>query len=379
MSDQLPPKVAILKCDSYDPSLLDEKVEQIFSLLEDTGQIVRPGMKVLLKPNMISAKAPELAITTHPEIVAAVARKVRSMGGIVAVGDSPGGAKRGINRVWENTGMKAMAEREGLELINFEAGGVEKFQLNGRAYYLAKPAVEADLVINLPKLKTHVLTLMTGAVKNVYGLIPGFRKGNYHKEYPKPKDFAEIVVDILSIITPGLTIMDSILAMEGDGPSSGKPRWANLIMASRDPVALDAVAGEIIGLKSYQVPTTRIASEAGLGIGWAEMVEIRGERFSDVRINDFELTSNRKFELIPELIWRVIGPFVWVRPAIDNKKCTKCQTCLNSCPTGALRLGENKVPLFNYDLCINCWCCHELCPSKSVYVNKSWLAEKFIR
>jgi uncharacterized protein (DUF362 family)/Pyruvate/2-oxoacid:ferredoxin oxidoreductase delta subunit len=379
MQDELQTTVAITACDSYDAEILYPKIDVLLDLLGGLEKFVKPGQKVLLKPNLLSAKEPSRAITTHPEIVAAVARKVREIGAEVVIGDSPGGAKRGVRRVWKNTGMLDMAERENIELINFEASGVEKFSINGRNYYLARSAVEADLIISLPKLKTHILTLMTGGVKNIFGLIPGFRKANYHKEFPKPNEFAQVIVDILSLKVPTLTIMDAILSMEGDGPSSGTPRWTNLLIASSDPVALDAVSAEIIGLDPSQVPTTRIASEAGLGIGWTEAINVVGERLADAKIPDFKLTSNRKFELIPKFLWNLIGPYIWVRPAISEEICTNCYSCVNSCPTGALKLGIRKIPIFDYDLCINCWCCHELCPDKSVFIDKSWLAKKFIR
>ncbi len=379
MHDELQTTVAITACDSYDAEILYPKIDFLIGLLGGLEKFVKPGQKILLKPNLLSAKEPSRAITTHPEIVAAVARKVKKIGAEVIVGDSPGGAKRGVRRVWKNTGMLDMAEREGLELVNFEASGVDKFSIDGRDYYLAKPAIEADLIISLAKLKTHVLTLMTGGVKNVFGLIPGFRKANYHKEFPKPEEFSQVIVDIFSLKTPTLTIMDAILAMEGDGPSSGTPRWANLLLASSDAVALDAVAAEIIGLNPRRVPTIRIASEAGLGIGWTEAIHVVGESLADVKIRDYKLTSNRKMELIPKFLWKLITPYFWVRPAITAETCCHCYSCVDSCPTEALKPGENKTPVFNYDLCINCWCCHELCTDKSVFVDQSWLAKKFIR
>jgi uncharacterized protein (DUF362 family)/Pyruvate/2-oxoacid:ferredoxin oxidoreductase delta subunit len=311
--------------------------------------------------------------------VAAVAREVRKTGADVIVGDSPGGAKRNMQRVWDNTGMSAMAKREDLELVNFEAVGIEQFRCNGRSYFISKAAMEADLIISLPKLKTHVLTLMTGAVKNIFGLVPGFRKGNYHREFPKPNDFAEVIVDILSIRTPELTIMDAVLSMEGDGPSSGTPRWTKLLLASRDPVATDAVAAEIIGLEPRRVPTTRIASEAGLGIGWPEMIDVVGKSLEKAKIPGFQLTSNRKIEMVPGFVYRLLTPYIWVRPAVDRELCTKCATCVDSCPNGALKIDGDKIPVLSRELCISCWCCHELCPSRAIFVNKSWLAKKFIR
>ncbi|MBN2226027.1 MAG: DUF362 domain-containing protein [candidate division Zixibacteria bacterium] len=379
MSDDLRSIVALASCSSYDPDILSRKISSMLDQLGGLATFIRPGMKVLIKPNLLSAKDPMRAITTHPEMVAAVARMVRDLGAEVVVGDSPGGAKRGVARVWNNTGMAAMAKRENIELVSFEASGVVEHKIDGRSYFLAKPAVEADAIISIPKLKTHVLTLMTGAIKNMFGLIPGFRKANYHKQHPKPSDFAQVVVDILSLCPPQLTIMDAILAMEGDGPSSGTPRWTNLLLASADPVALDAVAAEIIGLRPDKVPTTKIASDAGLGYGWVEAVDIVGERLADVRIHDFKLTSNRMMELLPKFLVKIIDPYVWVRPAITSSDCTKCNTCVDSCPVGALSGPKGEIPSFDYDKCINCWCCHELCPSKAVFVDQSWLARKFIR
>jgi len=373
------PKVAIVDCQSYDPDLVSQKIKESLGLLGGLDQFIKPGMRVLLKPNFLSAKEPERAITTHPEIAAAVAREVRNLGATPIIGDSPGGAKRGVKRVWQNTGFLDMAKRENIELISFEASGVVKFETNGRTYYLAKPAIEADFIINLPKLKTHVLTLMTGAVKNMFGLIPGFRKANYHKQFPKPKDFAQVIVDIVSLRPPGLTIMDAVLSMEGDGPSSGNPYWSKLLISSVDPVAVDAIAAEIIGLNPAKVPITSAAAEAGLGIGWAEAIEIVGKSLNDARISGFKLTSNRKLELIPKFLVRIIDPYLWVRPAIDKSFCTNCNTCVTSCPVKALSNNDGGPPSFDYSVCINCWCCHELCPEKAVQISKSWLAEKFIR
>jgi Pyruvate/2-oxoacid:ferredoxin oxidoreductase delta subunit len=272
-----------------------------------------------------------------------------------------------------------MAAREGLRLINFEGAGVVHFPIDGRSYYLARPALEADLIINLPKLKTHVLTLMTGAVKNMFGIVPGFRKARYHKEAPRPESFAQILVDILSARTPDLTIIDAVTAMEGDGPSSGNPRNLNLLLASADPVAVDAIASSIIGLKADDVPTTKIASESGLGIGWPEAIKVVGKKVSEVHCPDFKLTSNRKMHLIPSPVSRLVGRYVWVRPAIKSEVCIRCNLCVDSCPTGALQSRPSDCPSFSYDTCINCWCCHEICPSKAVEVEQSWLAERFVK
>ncbi|MFZ5980421.1 MAG: DUF362 domain-containing protein, partial [Candidatus Zixiibacteriota bacterium] len=262
------PKVAVVRADSYEPEILYKKLEETLALIGGLQTYVKPGMKVLLKPNLLSAKAPDRAITTHPEIVAAVARMVRERGAKVIIGDSPAGAKTGIQRVWDNTGLSDIARRDSLELVSFEKAGTTPVNVGDKTYYIAKPVLEADLIINLPKLKTHVLTLLTGAVKNVFGVIPGFRKGMYHKEAPNPRHFSRIIVDIFSAVQPGLNILDGILIMEGDGPASGTARKGNLLMASTDAVALDTVVAEIVGLAPQKIHTIKYASESGLGIGW---------------------------------------------------------------------------------------------------------------
>jgi len=374
------PKVAIVRADSYERRSLEEKLREVLDLIGGLERFIKPGMKVLVKPNLLSAKAPDRAITTHPELVAAVAGMARDLGAEVKIGDSPAGAKTGIQRVWDNTGLTEIARRDNLELVGFERSGTLPIKVGPRTYYISKPVLEADFIINLPKLKTHVLTLMTGAIKNMFGAVPGFRKGLYHKEAPNPRHFSRIVVDIFSAVQPGLNIMDAILMMEGDGPASGTVRGGKMLLASTDAVALDTVAASIIGLTPQKVHTIKYAAEAGLGIGWLEGIEIVGEMLNSVKIDDFELTSNRALELLPKFLMDAIGPFLWMRPKVDENSCVLCGDCVNSCPTKAMRqLDDNSTPLVDKELCISCWCCHEICPENAIFINKSFLARKFIR
>jgi uncharacterized protein (DUF362 family)/Pyruvate/2-oxoacid:ferredoxin oxidoreductase delta subunit len=373
-------EVALVRAETYQPEILSDKITEALNLLGGLNRFVKPGMKVLLKPNLLSAKGPDRAITTHPEFVAAVARMVRGLGAEVRVGDSPAGAKAGIQRVWDETGLSAVAARDGLELVSFERSGTTPVMHDTRVYHVARPVLEADLVINLPKLKTHVLTLMTGGVKNTFGVIPGFRKGLYHKEAPNPRHFSRILIDIFSIVQPELTIMDGITVMDGDGPASGRVRPGGRVLASADAVALDTVAAYLIGLPSEQVHTIRYAAEAGLGIGYLDGITLKGERLDAARIADFKLTSNRTMELLPKFLMDVVGPFIWLRPKVDRELCLACGECVSSCPVNALHQPDDATaPLLNDKKCINCWCCHEICPSKAVFIDKSWLARRFVR
>ncbi|MDD5425031.1 MAG: DUF362 domain-containing protein [candidate division Zixibacteria bacterium] len=380
MLRELIPKVAVVKANSYERRYLDERLRDLLRLIGGLESYVKPGMKVLLKPNLLSAKPPEWAITTHPELVAAVAEMVRALGAEVKIGDSPAGAKTGIKRVWDNTGLAHIASRDNLELVGFERAGTRPLKVDRSTYYVSRPVLEADLVINLPKLKTHVLTLMTGAVKNMFGVIPGFRKGMYHKEAPNPRHFARVVVDIFSTVQPALNIMDAIWVMEGDGPASGTVRPGNMLLASTDAVAMDTVAASIMGLNPQKVHTIRYAADAGLGIGWLEGIALVGHRLGELKLDNFKLTSNLGMELLPKFLMDAVGPFVWMRPKADENICLMCGECVKSCPTRAMKQpDDDSTPMVDKDLCINCWCCHEICPENAIYITKSWLARKFIR
>jgi uncharacterized protein (DUF362 family)/Pyruvate/2-oxoacid:ferredoxin oxidoreductase delta subunit len=336
---------------------------------------VKPGQRVLLKPNLLSAKDPMRAITTHPMLVEAVAEEVRRVGGNPFVGDSPGGAVRGIRRVWTNTGMEEMARRAGLELVNFEASGSKGINFGPYTFYIAKPVLEADVIINLPKLKTHSLTLLTCAVKNMFGVMPGFRKGEQHKLSPKPVEFARMLVHLYKLVPPSLTIVDGVLAMEGNGPSSGQQRWLKMLVAGGDAVAVDAAVGRLIGLPDGFVDTTRIATEMGLGEGRVGLLNIVGEA-ADRVVEGFMLPSNRVYKLVPRPLVKLLAPLVRVKPVILPDKCVGCGFCADSCPVKTIA-KEGKVYKINDKHCVKCLCCHELCPESSIEIRLSWLARFF--
>jgi uncharacterized protein (DUF362 family)/Pyruvate/2-oxoacid:ferredoxin oxidoreductase delta subunit len=365
--------VALTPCDSYESHRIRKAIGEVLSPLGGMEAFVRPGHRVLLKPNLLSAKDPARAITTHPNIVEAVAEEVRRCGGIPYIGDSPGGAVRGIKRVWANTGMAEMAERSKIDLVNFEASGSRGIDFGKYKFFVSKPVLEADVIISLPKLKTHSLTLLTCAVKNVFGVIPGFRKGELHKLFPKPGEFAEMLVHLYKLVTPSLNIVDAVLAMDGNGPSSGRPFKLGLLMAGADGVAVDAVAARIIGFPDGSIDTTRIASEMGLGTDDIDKLDLIGEA---VRPEGFELPSNTVKKLIPRPLARMIAPLVSVKPVIDPARCTGCAFCFESCPVKAIS-RRGSVYEIDAKACVKCLCCHELCPESSIDIELSWLARFF--
>lgn len=270
-------------------------------------------------------------------------------------------------KTFEASGIAKAAEESGAELVNFDITGVKAVEVDGpiKTLYIAKPVLEADIVINLPKLKTHSAAVYTGAVKNMFGCIPGARKAEYHRKLPKLKDFSGLLVDIYKVARPSLAIMDAIVGMEGNGPSAGNPREIGLILASGDGVALDAVASSIIGLKPLRIHTTSIAHQRGIGNGDIDLIEIAGEKLNDVKIKGFNVPTNALLETMPGFLIKGVLSLMKAVPEINQTACAGCRFCVESCPVGAMKMS-GKSPVIDYNKCISCLCCQELCPRKAV-------------
>jgi uncharacterized protein (DUF362 family)/NAD-dependent dihydropyrimidine dehydrogenase PreA subunit len=366
-------QIAVTKCNSYDIKEVKTAIDVCMDTLGGLDYYIDPGDRVLLKPNLLQAKPPGEHVTTHPALLEAVINLVKDVKGVPLVGDSPGASVgRDIERYWRITGLEEVCKRLNVELVNFEAAGSYRRTQNGKEYFIAKPALDAELLISLPKIKTHGLTLFTGAIKNLYGTVPGYTKIEYHKKAPHPSHFAEILVDIFALNQPCLHIIDGVIGMEGSGPSSGDPRELGMILAGEDGVALDSFICETLGRNPLKIPTNRIAYEQGLGEADLEKIQVLG----DIPvIENFRWPPNIAYtlEMIPRPIARGIMKFWWTRPAIDPKKCKReCKRCIESCPTKALTEGVY-IPEFDYSDCINCLCCMEMCPQKAMYNDKSLL------
>ena len=365
--------IAIERCVSYRSPEIGPAVERALSgaLGDDVGLL--RGRRVLVKPNLLSAREPERGVTTHPAVVGGVIDFLRDRGADVAVGDSPAGALRGVRRVYENTGMLGLCESKLVPLINFEASGCVMRSVDGRGYPIAKALLDFDLVVSIPKLKTHILTLMTAAIKNVFGCVPGFQKSSLHLAHPRPGAMSRVLVDVFSLIRPWVTLVDAVKAMEGDGPSSGSLRDLNFIAAARDCVALDACLSRIVGIDPEKVPTIREAVRRGLGTASADSMVFPALRPEDVAVRDFKVPGNWKFRLIPGAAASLLRRLVWVRPVVDRDACTGCGDCVRVCPAGAMKLEAGRASV-DPDRCVSCLCCHEACPHFAVGMRMSRLA-----
>ncbi len=367
-------KVIMQECLSYGVENLIEKINSGMELLGGWEEFVHPGMKVLLKVNLIGPKTSDSAAVTHCEFVRAITIILNSKQCTVWIGDSAGGAIAGIAPTAKSftvSGLEAVAEQEGAELKNFDREGVVEISPESSPtgkMYIAKPMFDADLIINLPKLKTHSAGIYTGAVKNVFGCIPGLRKAEYHKEAPNTLEFGEILVDIHRATKISLHIMDGINAMQGEGPTAGTPYNSGKILISTDPLALDTIAINMLGIGLTDIPILSAAVKRNLGESTLQNIELCGDYQEIPRFKNFKLPKN--FGSIPKNNSKALGRVIDLlksRPIINPKKCIQCNTCVDSCPVKAI---ESTTKQIDYSKCIECLCCHELCLPKALELKR---------
>ncbi len=361
-------KVSIVKCPSYNYKEVESAVRRSVDLLGGISSFVRLGQKVLLKPNLLSARLPEEAVTTHPEVVRAVIRLVKERGATAIVGDSPGGFGAHLSdEVYEKSGIKKTCEEEKVELVKFSKVTIKN------NIPLSTYVFDCDVLISLPKFKTHDLTTLTGGVKNLFGTVPGLRKAEYHKQNAHPNNFASVIVDIFGQVKPHLSIMDGIVAMQGDGPAGKDLRNLGLIITSPDAVAMDAVMAKIMGLEPLKVYTTFLAHNRGLGVGNLNDIEISGEKLEEVIVKDFKLPHPSILCKLPSFLSGFLFNLIQLWPYINEDICTKCQICSKSCPQKTITINE-KTSSINYKNCIRCLCCYEVCPYQAINIRKNFWA-----
>lgn len=397
-------KVAVVSCPGYEPGEVMSAVRSALTHMGGLERFVKPGMKVLLKANLLLAKRPEIAATTHPAVVQAVATLVQQAGGIVTIADSPGGPymASSLRSVYRATGMEQVAQETGATL-NYDLADVEVACPSAKLLKripILKPIAEADLVINLPKLKTHSQMIYTGAVKNMFGAIPGTAKIEYHMRLAESERFADAIIDIFLATRPALNIMDAVVGMDGAGPSAGDPRQIGVILASDDAFALDYAALQIVGANPADVPVMVAAMRRGLvpgasgktgsgktgtetdfslgksvsvpGFPGTSDIEILGRRIADVRVKQFNMPGTDAMLAVTWSHSKLLQSFanrVKPKPVFIHDICTGCGICGKSCPAQVITMCDGK-PRVNLEKCIRCFCCQELCPSKAVKIKR---------
>ena len=346
-------KVSIIKATYSDP-----KIETLLAPLGGMAQFVTKNEKVLLKINLLSAKEPEKAVTTHPEFVRAVAKAVREAGGEPYIGDSPAGtfSKRNLKKAFERSGLENLAKEEKIPL-NIDTG-VKKLDVpNGkrlRRSPICNYALNADKVIALPKLKSHSFQYMTLACKIMYGIVPGLTKAKYHARFPSRLSFADVMLDVLTIVKPHLYIMDGITGMEGQGPGSGDPVKLDLVLASIDHVAMDIAVCKILGVEPVGIPVLKRAKIRGL---WPESIDYPIRRPEDVAYKGFRLPNTADHLLT--------GKKPPKKSPVITGKCIACGDCERICPKHAVKVIGHMAEI-TYSKCIRCFCCHEVCPEDAI-------------
>jgi uncharacterized protein (DUF362 family)/Pyruvate/2-oxoacid:ferredoxin oxidoreductase delta subunit len=365
-------QVSIVKCASYNPDLVEGSIRRSIALLGGIDKFIKPGSKVLVKPNLLMAKDPECAIDTHPEVLRAVIRILKEIKCRILVGDGPsvwGNQIENVEEVYQITGVSKVCQDEGVELVKFDKRRMHnKLPLTTYLY-------ECDHLINLPKLKTHGFTILTGAIKNLFGLVPGTHKTELHRKNFDLSDFSKMLVDILQEARPSLNIVDGIMALEGDGPAtSGKVKSLGLIIAGSDCVAVDSVMAKIMGLEPSDILTTKEAQERGLGVSDMRSIQVLGESLNDCLDKPFILPSSSLIrKKIPKPVIALIKKLIRFYPSPIKNECVRCFACINICPDKCITMGKHGI-IFNYRKCISCFCCQETCPEAAIKVKKSLLA-----
>lgn len=367
-------KVNIVKCKDYDYGKVINSVKECLDSLDGIKKIEK-GSRVLVKTNLLKKNKPEDAVTTHPYIVEGVVRYLQDLDCKVIVGDSPGGpfTKRILKGIYETSGLIGVQERTNCEL-NYDVDSKDIYNKNAefmKHMKIVKAFDEVDYVVSCAKLKTHGMMTYTGAVKNLFGVIPGVTKADYHLKMNDPNNFANMLLDICEYIKPVFSIIDAIECMEGNGPSSGDIRKVGLIMASEDPYLLDYWAVKVAGIDYKLVPTITESLKRNL----LKSSDI--ERFSlDVGAYDikpFKLPDSANVNFIggrvPGFVEEFIINSLRPVPAINKEICISCKICLENCPAKVIVM-ENGKPKINTKNCIRCFCCHELCPKKAIDIKE---------
>lgn len=385
-------KVSIVSCTDYQYNNVEESVFQCLDEIPEIKQKINAKTKVLVKVNLLRGNSPDDAITTHPSVVQAIVRYLQQMGCAVIIGDSPGSAlsfdDKRLKSVYDITGMTDVAAKTGCEL-NYDTSVIEVVNKAAKVQkhmQIIKVVNDVDFVISAAKLKTHAMMTYTGAVKNLFGVIPGRTKIDYHLKMNNADNFAGMLVDICEYVKPVFSLIDGVEGMEGDGPAAGDKRHVGLIFASANPYAVDFAAINTIGIKPEAVPIMVEAKKRAIfNNDWKE-IEVKGVNLQEFKIEPFRHPATQSNQTmgglgikgIPKFIQSYILNNMRPKPNFDYDICVSCGLCKESCPPKAISMVKGR-PVLNAEKCIRCFCCHELCPKKAVHIKRNWLYERLLK
>ncbi len=366
-------RVSLQALADYDPAAVKASLTRLLDPLGGIQRFVKPGQNVLLKPNMLAGKVPEKAVTTHPEILRAVIELAQDAGGSVRVGDSPGiGSPENVAR---KCGILEVIEATGVRFAPFEES--IKVRPRGGTFHeleVARDILDADVIINLPKLKTHQMMGLTCAVKNMFGAVVGLRKPRLHLQAGTDKSFfALMLLELCEELAPALNIVDAVVGMEGEGPGSGEPVQIGALLAGSNAQAVDTVATELVGLRPRQVWTQQKALDTDRPFTRIEQLELVGHPLEGLKIDNFRPAKMTDVNFgLKGIFKNTLKHSITARPAVDKSLCKLCNDCVTHCPPEAMKI-ENRQLQIDYDRCIRCFCCQELCPHGALMTKQGLL------
>lgn len=378
-------KVVLLKCEEYNVDIIEEKIRHGFELLGGDRylkSLIPQGSKVLLKPNLLSMEIPGSITVTNNVFFEAVIRVIKDYSQNISFGDSPGFGDE--FKAAKSCGLMDVAEKYGVKFEDFKDSVEVKLtdSILCRSWKVARAPYEADVVITLPKLKTHAMAYYTGAIKNQFGCVPGTLKASWHTRMPDANNFSKMLLDLNTVVNTNFAILDGIVAMEGNGPKNGKPHKLDTIIMGSSLSAVDSTSVRIIGYKDpLDIPALKEAYDAKWGTVLPQDIQILGEKIEDMVCKNFELCRKAgNFYFVSPGATRFLRNMITPNPILIKDKCIGCSRCYEVCPEkpkviSMVQKNGKTIPKWNMENCIRCFCCQELCPKGAIETKYSTLGK----